>query len=145
MISSDSALTFKQQHHKFRRVAQCWFSAVRGLTVEGRAVIRCRWYDRTTRGQVIEAAIDDCSAGADWQPGSCPFCPVPFHRLVGVAARGEAGQVQTGALGAGDDGVHRNRCKHDRLAWLHWKNVNVVFKQHRCMNDYWVKTQITRF
>ena len=91
-----------------RRVPQRWFSAVRGLAVEARAVIRYRWYDGTLCGHVIEASIDDCNAGATWEPGSCSFYPIPFHRLLGIAARGKTGQTQTSALGAGENKVHRN-------------------------------------
>ena len=110
--------TFKQQLNGVRRVYQSWFSAVRGLAVEARAVIRYRWYDRTLCGNVIEATIDDCNAGATWETGSCSFYPVPFHRLLGVAARGMTGQVHTSALGAGDNKVPRNGILYDRLAWL---------------------------
>ena len=96
-------LTFKPQLHGVRRVPQSWFSAVRGLTVEARAVICCRWYDRTLCGHIIEATIDDFRACAARQSGGCPLCHIPFHRLVGVAARGETCQVQTGAFRAGDN------------------------------------------
>jgi len=111
-------LTFEHQLHGVRRVPQSWFSAVRGLTVEGRAVVRCRWYDRTPCGHVNEISIGDWTVGAAWQHGRCPFYPIPFHRLLGVAARGMTGQVHTSAFGAGDNKVPRNGILYDRFAWL---------------------------
>jgi len=140
MITSNTALTFKQQDHGVRRVPQCWFSAVRGLAVEARAVIRSCLGERTPCGHVIIAAIYNGGASAAWQPGSCPLCPVPFQRLLGVAARWEAGQGQTVALRAGDNRVHRNRCEDDWLAWIHWR-MSMLYSSNQIYE--WLLSQNT--